>query len=79
MLAEGSFFHAASYESFEAAVKAANEWINSDAVNVVNIETVVLPNIWAHTEEGTKDPELPTFEGHARWHQFVRVWYRVGE
>jgi hypothetical protein len=58
---------------FEAALAAANAWIQAESVKVVNIETVVLPNIHIQGEQGTGDPELFTFAG-AAWNQFIRVW-----
>lgn len=61
------------FESFEEAVEAATRWVVEHEINVVNIETVVLPNIYR--EDGTTDPELTT-EATADWYQFVRVWYR---
>jgi hypothetical protein len=69
---------AGEFESFDAAVEAANRWIVTNSVKVVSVETVVLPNIWAEREEGTKDASLATNETNFavnRWHQFVRVWY----
>lgn len=66
----------AEYESFEKAVEAANEWIRENRVYVLQLETVVLPNIWSPFEEGTTDPSLGTRGGApSHWHQFLRVWY----
>ncbi|HZO87371.1 MAG TPA: hypothetical protein VFB38_03465 [Chthonomonadaceae bacterium] len=63
----------ARYESFEDAVAAANVWIAQNCIRVINVETVVLPNIWSPKEEGTQDAALTgTF---VPWHQFVRVWF----
>ncbi|MCK4998506.1 MAG: hypothetical protein KAS23_03190 [Anaerohalosphaera sp.] len=63
------------YQSFEAAVAAANEWIEGNGIEIVNIETVVLPRI--HQEDGTTDPSLTSMGDMLdTWHQFVRVWYR---
>lgn len=75
----GSLLRKAEFESFDAAVEAANEWIKQNSVKVVTIETVVLPNIHAPdlygVQEGTRDADLLTMSGWAGWHQFVRVWY----
>lgn len=62
------------YETFEATVGAANAWIDENSVRVINVETVVLPNIWEVWESGSQDPALRTFQ-KPTWHQFVRVWY----
>ena len=62
----------------EAALAAANTWINECDIKIVNIETVVLPNIWSRYEEGTADVALGTSgEMPSHWHQFVRVWYQT--
>jgi hypothetical protein len=63
----------------EAAVAAANSWIKEYDIKIVNVETVVLPNIWSRYEEGPTDVALGTSgEMPSHWHQFVRVWYRSG-
>ena len=62
------------FESFEAALAGANAWIDQNGVDVVNIETVVLPQIWR--EDGTTDVDLRVGGGTScTWHQFIRVWY----
>ena len=69
----------AKFETFDEALAEANHWIKENEIQVVSIETVVLPNIWNRWEEGTQDPALGTGESPAHWHQFIRVWYRTGE
>jgi len=64
------------FESFEAALDGANTWIENYGIDVVNIETVVLPQIWGNGEEGTTDVDLRVDgEWTTTWHQFIRVWY----
>jgi hypothetical protein len=80
MKTAGGLLREAEFESLDAAVEAANEWIKQNSVKVVTIETVVLPNIHApdisgKDQEGTRDADLSTMSGWASWHQFVRVWY----
>lgn len=70
------WFQGATYETFDAAVAAANSWIAADAVKVINVETVVLPNIDAPGQGGTADAQLWT-ASMANWYQFVRVWYEA--
>ena len=44
--------------------------------DVLNVETVVLPNIWSPYEEGSADVALGTSgEMPSHWHQFIRCWY----
>ncbi len=79
MLAPPGFLTPAEHESFDAAVEEANRWIAENKIRVLNVETVVLPNIWSRFEEGTKDGALATSgESPSHWHQFIRVWYETG-
>lgn len=69
--------HRAVFESLQSAIDEANFWINAHGIDVVNVETVVLPNTWSKFEEGTSDPDLAQLgDMPTHWHQFVRVWYR---
>ena len=73
------FLTPATYASFNEALVAANKWIKENEIRVLNVETVVLPNIWNRYEEGPSDPALVTPDGMpAFWHQFIRVWYEMG-
>ncbi len=72
------FFQPGEYESFEEALELANQWIEASGVEIVSVETVVLPNIWSPYEEGSTDTALPpSGEMASHWHQFIRVWYRA--
>lgn len=65
------------YEDFNAAVQAANEWLHQHPVQLLNFETVVLPNMWKQWEEGSVDASLSTSgDSPSQWHQFLRCWYR---
>ena len=77
MLNAGGFLRAAEYEPLERALRRANEWIERAGVEVLNVETVVLPNLDSPYEDGSEDPELHTSGDMASsWHQFIRIWYR---
>jgi hypothetical protein len=66
----------ATFETFDACVDAARAWVAENSIQVINIETVVLPNIYEPNEQGTTDTDLETTdEVHTHWYQFVRVWY----
>ena len=72
----GGFFREQTLESFREVLAQANEWIRTEQVDVINVETVVLPNM--HDEEGTEDVSLRTSgEYMSQWYSFIRVWYRV--
>lgn len=62
-------------QTFEEALAAANAWITKNQIDVVNIETVVLPEMWR--EEGTTDTYLTTSGDMMNsWYQFIRIWYK---
>ncbi len=76
MTRPAAFLSPAEHESFEAALEAANRWVHENGIRVINVETVVLPNIWSRYEEGSGDTALGTSgESPSFWHQFIRVWY----
>jgi len=72
-------FSEASYSSLEECRIKMDEWVRKNDPEIIQIETVILPNIHNKREEGSDDVELKTYEldGHSnRWHQFFRLWYR---
>jgi hypothetical protein len=75
----GGIFRSATYEHLSEPLGGANEWISNNGIEVINIETVALPNIYNSGEEGSTDPHLrSSAEYGTYWHQFIRVWYRSG-
>ncbi|MEX2174021.1 MAG: hypothetical protein WD872_06645 [Pirellulaceae bacterium] len=79
MVAPAGFLTPAEYDSLDKALVEANQWIKENEIRVLNVETVVLPNIWNRFEEGSRDPALGmSGDSPSHWHQFVRVWYEVG-
>jgi hypothetical protein len=66
-----------SHESLAIALKAANEWMLAHPeADILNVETVALPNIHQKYEEGSVDPDLKVVgSGFDYWHQFIRIWY----
>jgi hypothetical protein len=72
---KGKWHESRKYEDFEAAVAAATDWVRESGIAPLQIETVVLPNIFEPRESGSTDPALGTVSGWASWHQFLRVWY----
>ena len=68
-------FFTTNFQTFEEALSAANDWMAAGQIDVVTIETVVLPEIWS--EDGTTDTNLRTRgEMMSTWYQFIRIWYR---
>lgn len=58
-------------ETFDSAVEAAGKWIDDNKIDVINIETIVLP---IGREDATENPAIQGFPAMSR--QFIRVWYR---
>jgi hypothetical protein len=74
-----AFLRPPAFEGLDAVLAAANDWVRREGIDVLNVETVVLPNLWAPHSRGTADPNRalpPDFA--AAWNQFIRVWYRAG-
>lgn len=63
------------FETFPNLVRSANIWIKANNINVINIETLVLPNIFSTREHGSVDTCLITNQTTA-WHQIIMLWYR---
>ncbi len=74
---KGGLFKSTEMESFQTVLDQANEWISSKNHDIINIETVVLPNIHDYDEEGSEDTRLGTGrENFSHWYQVIRVWYK---
>jgi hypothetical protein len=81
----GPFGGASDYEPFSEVVSAANQWIESTTIQVINVETVVLPD----RIEGTSDDDYGLTISNSfhpvmisqgltiNCFQCVRVWYRA--
>lgn len=75
--AKGGIFKAPTYEELSQTLATANAWIAEKQIKVINIETVVLPNMHNMGEEGSEDVQLHTSgEMGTYWYQFIRVWYQ---
>jgi hypothetical protein len=64
------------HEMLPAAVVRANEWIAESGVNVINVETVVLPNV-EQVEDASQVGIRTSGELSSYWFQVVRVWYET--
>jgi len=74
---KGGFLSGAKYQHLEDKMEEANKWVKDNGFEIVNVETVVLPNIWDSDEEGSEDVDILTSGTNAStWHQFIRVWYK---
>lgn len=75
---KGGLFKSGKIQSFQDVLDAVNDWISAHpTIKVINVETVVLPNIHERDEEGSTDTELWTGrETSSHWYQLLRVWYQ---
>ena len=60
-----------SLTTLDAAVEAANNWVDTFGIDVFNVETLVLPGV--RKDEDTIEAE---FKATEYWYQLIRVWYR---
>jgi hypothetical protein len=64
------------FEPFSAVVNRANKWIATSGVQVLNVETLVLPNV--STEQEAQATNIRTSgEMSSYWRQILRVWYEA--
>lgn len=61
------------FADLEDALVRANQWIAQAGVRVLNVETVVLPNL-TETDQSATTTNRHDFMD--QWRQFIRVWYR---
>jgi hypothetical protein len=75
---KGGVFKSSKIQNFSEVLASMNTWIaENPSVKIMNIETIVLPNIHDAQEEGSQDTELWTGgESSSQWYQLLRVWYR---
>jgi hypothetical protein len=80
----GLFGGASNYESFSEVVSTANKWIESTTIQVINVETVVLPDriegtsddVYGLTVSNSFHPVMISQGVTINCFQCVRVWYR---
>ncbi|MBW4470527.1 MAG: hypothetical protein KME45_08990 [Stenomitos rutilans HA7619-LM2] len=80
----GPFGGASEYEIFAEVVSAVNQWIESSTIQVINVETVVLPDRIEGTSDGVYGvrvsngvyPVMISQGVTVNCFQCVRVWYR---
>lgn len=66
-----------SFQTLQDALDGCNAWIAEQAVEILHIETVVLPNVHHPFEEGSEDVNIRQDDDWVTpWNQFIRVWFR---
>ena len=74
VLDSGGLLREKTFQSLTTAVEEASTWCAHRNVIPLNVETVVLPDIYDSGQEGSKDVHVRTRD-IVEWHQIVRVWY----
>ena len=69
-----SGFFSTKHEALAATVVRASDWVSEAGVQVINVETVVLPNI-KNVDDASQVETYTSGEMSSHWYQFVRVWY----
>ncbi len=69
-----SGFFSTEYEALPATVARARQWLGEAGVQVINVETVVLPNINS-VEDASQVGIRTSGDMSSHWYQIVRVWY----
>lgn len=73
-----SGFFSTDYEPLDSVVARANAWMTEVGARVVNIETVLLPNIGL-AESAGENGLRTSGDISSHWFQVVRVWYEVDD
>lgn len=71
-----SGFLSNDYESFQQVVNRANEWMAGSGVQVLSVETLVLPNV-SNEAEALHTNIRTSGEMSSYWRQILRVWYEA--
>ena len=64
------------HEAFSETVARADKWLEDSGVSLVNVETVVLPNVDCE-KDASKEAIRTSGEMSSYWYQIVRVWYQA--
>lgn len=75
IIKRGPFGGPAEYESFSEVVSAVNQWSENGMTQVINVETVVLPDSSESTSDGVYVVTVNSGIT-VNCFQCVRVWYK---
>lgn len=69
---------APQFEPLEETMTRVNAWIEENEVTVLNIETLIMPNIFRGKEQrtSTRGSYVQSSENFTWWYQIFRVWYQ---
>ncbi len=77
-LKDKSFWGGSTYESIDEVLERANQWTSKHYnKTVINIETVMLTNIYQKDEATTNEVyQLHMVAETLQYFQVIRIWYR---
>jgi hypothetical protein len=75
---KGGLFRSNKVEALKEVVATANHWAETNSVEVINIETVLLPVTSKDPAESFERTAITVELGMAEWTQIIRVWFREG-
>jgi hypothetical protein len=70
-----SGFFSTQHEDLAATVVRASDWVSKAGIDIINVETVVLPNV-KNVEDASEVGIYTSGEMSSHWYQVVRVWYQ---
>jgi hypothetical protein len=71
-----SGFFSSEFEALPVVLARANEWMRHTGVRVINVETVVLPNLGTERASELNGVRI-SGESSSHWFQVIRVWYET--
>ena len=74
-LLESGFFKR-KFEDLPTTLGRANKWLATSGLKIVNVETVLLPNV-SHEPAASGTDFHTGGETGSSWIQIIRVWYQV--
>jgi hypothetical protein len=75
ILLESGFFKK-KFEDLPTTLVRANKWLATSGLKIVNVETVLLPNV-SREAETSISCLFTGGETASAWIQVIRVWYQV--
>ncbi len=83
LIKKGGFFSNNEYERIDHCLERMNNWIEDNQINVMNVESLLLPNYYADGHNRYSRSTDPVFSHKTggdmsrsiHWIQCFRVWY----
>lgn len=76
-MAPGRSVGASQWESLASVVERANQWLAAGGMQVVNVETLLLPAAKTIPPNSTAGGVVERWDEDHAWVQVVRVWHEI--